>query len=115
MQCPSCGLDNPEGMKFCGECGAPFKYRCPRCGFDNPPRFKFCRECGTSLTAQSHPPVSSFEFQVSGSQSPAPKGLIRRICKKRRCYSKLYSPNLGVRALDRKIPDSIRPELIPPP
>ncbi len=23
MLCPSCGFDNPEGMKFCGECGVP--------------------------------------------------------------------------------------------
>ena len=59
-------------MKFCGECGAPFKYRCPRCGFDNPPRFKFCGECGSPLVAQPRPPVSSSKFQVSSSQSPAP-------------------------------------------
>jgi hypothetical protein len=25
MQCPSCGFDNPEGMKFCGECGTGLK------------------------------------------------------------------------------------------
>ena len=53
MQCPSCRQDNPEGMKFCGECGTPFKHRCPQCGFDNLPRFKFCGECGTPLTRQS--------------------------------------------------------------
>ena len=23
MRCPSCGFENPEGMKFCGDCGAP--------------------------------------------------------------------------------------------
>jgi hypothetical protein len=23
MRCPSCDFDNPEGMKFCGECGTP--------------------------------------------------------------------------------------------
>ena len=66
MQCPSCGLDNPEGMKFCGECGAPFKYRCPQCGFDNPPRFKFCGECGAPLTAR---PVAS-QTSDSGLRTP---------------------------------------------
>ena len=23
MRCPSCGFDNPAGMKFCGQCAAP--------------------------------------------------------------------------------------------
>ena len=68
MQCVSCGSDNPDGMKFCGECGTPFKSCCPQCGFENPPKFKFCGECGTPLAEQ----VSSSKFQVSGSQPLAP-------------------------------------------
>jgi class 3 adenylate cyclase/ribosomal protein L40E len=70
MRCVSCGADNPEGSKFCGECGAAVRLRCPQCGFENLPQTKFCRDCGTSLPAQSpafspppsapplHPPVS---------------------------------------------------------
>jgi class 3 adenylate cyclase/tetratricopeptide (TPR) repeat protein len=50
MRCPSCGFDNPEGMKFCGECGASLRGRCLRCGFENPPRFKFCGDCGAPLS-----------------------------------------------------------------
>ncbi|MBI3326420.1 MAG: AAA family ATPase, partial [Nitrospinae bacterium] len=56
MRCPSCGFDNPEGMKFCIECGAPLRSRCPRCEFENPPRAKFCGECGALLTGQSPAP-----------------------------------------------------------
>jgi hypothetical protein len=52
MQCPSCGFANPEGMKFCGECGIALQNLCPQCGFENPLQFKFCGECGTSLTQQ---------------------------------------------------------------
>lgn len=52
MQCPNCGFENPEQMKFCGNCAAPLKKKCPNCGFENPPGFKFCGECGTSLTAR---------------------------------------------------------------
>jgi class 3 adenylate cyclase len=59
MHCPSCGFENPEGMKFCGECGAPLTGRSPQCGFANPPRFKFCRGCGAplSLPAQALSPA----------------------------------------------------------
>ena len=51
MQCLNCGFDNPTGMKFCGECGAPLKNICSQCGFENPLNFKFCGQCGASLTA----------------------------------------------------------------
>jgi class 3 adenylate cyclase/tetratricopeptide (TPR) repeat protein len=55
MHCPSCGFENPEGTKFCGECSAPLTGRCPQCGFESPPRFKFCGDCGAplSLSAQA--------------------------------------------------------------
>jgi class 3 adenylate cyclase len=54
MRCPSCGFENPEGLKFCNDCGAPLQVRCPQCGFANQPRARFCGECGTSLASLSH-------------------------------------------------------------
>lgn len=59
-------LYNPEGMKFCGDCGAPCKHHCPQCGFENPPRFKFCGDCGASLSAASR-------AQHPGSRVPHPR------------------------------------------
>jgi class 3 adenylate cyclase len=61
MRCPSCGFENPEGLKFCGECGSPLAARCPQCGFANPPRFKFCGDCGAplSLPAQALSPAAA--------------------------------------------------------
>src|SRR5262245_57886925 len=53
MRCASCGFENPEGMKFCGGCGAPLRISCPQCGFENLPGFKFCGQCATPLTPQS--------------------------------------------------------------
>src|SRR4029434_8931264 len=50
------GFDNPDGMKFCGECGHALQNLCAQCGFDNPPRFKFCGACGTPLTGQTLTP-----------------------------------------------------------
>src|SRR5438034_3664497 len=51
MRCASCGFENPEGVKFCHECGVPLKNRCPSCEVENPLQAKFCGECGTPLTA----------------------------------------------------------------
>jgi len=42
MQCARCGSDNPEGTKFCGECGGSFQVHCPQCAFANLPAPKFC-------------------------------------------------------------------------
>src|SRR5262245_41939962 len=63
MRCPRCGFDNPEGMKFCGQCASPLGRRCPQCGFDNPPGFAFCGQCATPLTEQ--PPASRPQAPLS--------------------------------------------------
>ena len=49
MKCPRCSADNPAGMKFCGQCGAPLGAACPSCGSSNPPGHRFCGQCGTQL------------------------------------------------------------------
>jgi class 3 adenylate cyclase/tetratricopeptide (TPR) repeat protein len=56
MRCPRCGFENPEGMKFCGQCANPLGRRCPQCGFANPPGFAFCGQCATPLTEQPPAP-----------------------------------------------------------
>ena len=50
MRCPSCGFENPAGMKFCGQCATALTGPCPQCGFANPPGFAFCGQCATPLT-----------------------------------------------------------------
>jgi membrane protease subunit (stomatin/prohibitin family) len=50
--CPSCGGQNPEGNKFCAQCGSslqPKGTKCPSCGAENPPSNKFCGNCGKSM------------------------------------------------------------------
>lgn len=46
--CPSCGYSNPEGTKFCQECGAKMgASSCASCGAALQPGTRFCGECGS--------------------------------------------------------------------
>src|SRR6516162_11559915 len=56
MRCAKCGFENPEGMKFCGQCTAALVLVCPQCRAENPPGFKFCGQCTAALT---HPAAKS--------------------------------------------------------
>jgi class 3 adenylate cyclase/tetratricopeptide (TPR) repeat protein len=49
MKCAECQFENPEGMQFCGKCGARLEITCSKCGFSNPPQFTFCGKCGQEL------------------------------------------------------------------
>src|SRR5438105_14439308 len=55
MRCAGCGSENPEGARFCIECGSPLQNRCPSCEVENLPRAKFCAACGTALSAGGKP------------------------------------------------------------
>jgi class 3 adenylate cyclase len=58
MRCASCGFENPEGAKFCEDCGTPFRRICPSCGQQIRPTAKFCGECGTTLGTAGTPPAT---------------------------------------------------------
>lgn len=45
--CPDCNSMNPEGVKFCRECGAKLgMQKCAECGASLSPGTRFCGECG---------------------------------------------------------------------
>jgi len=51
VACPSCGQQNPQGAKFCSNCGTklednPGKQFCTECGQELAPGAKFCSNCG---------------------------------------------------------------------
>ncbi|MEE9611959.1 MAG: adenylate/guanylate cyclase domain-containing protein, partial [Desulfatiglandales bacterium] len=75
MKCPKCQFDNPESMKFCGECGAKLENICPQCGFSNPSQFKFCGECGRDLVTPKEAPPIDFDQP----RSYTPKFLANKI------------------------------------
>ena len=81
MKCPQCQFENPEQMKFCGECGAKLEKVCPKCNFANPPKFKFCGECGHNLSLPSALPPKelSFNEKLEKIQRYLPEGLTEKI------------------------------------
>lgn len=53
ITCTSCGTSNPQGTKFCSQCGAVLEapeelpgFICPECGAQVAAGSKFCVECG---------------------------------------------------------------------
>ena len=85
MKCPKCQFENPEGMKFCGGCGAKLEKTCPKCNSSNPPGFKFCGECGHNLTIPTEPTSKdlSFDEKIDKIQRYLPKGLTEKILGQR--------------------------------
>ena len=85
MKCPTCNSENPEDVKFCGECGAQLERVCPKCNSSNPPQFKFCGECGHNLTLPSEPTPEelSFDEKLDKIQRYLPKGLTEKILAQR--------------------------------
>jgi class 3 adenylate cyclase/tetratricopeptide (TPR) repeat protein len=53
MICAHCKTKNPDGLKYCNECGAAFKRPCASCAFENAPAAKFCGQCGVRIIAEA--------------------------------------------------------------
>jgi len=59
MRCVKCGIDHPEGSKFCIKCGKELirpdqmTPRCPQCGKESIAGATFCTNCGKTLTPSS--------------------------------------------------------------
>jgi class 3 adenylate cyclase/tetratricopeptide (TPR) repeat protein len=51
MQCSKCQIENPEGKKFCRECGSDLILACPKCSSEILPSDKFCGVCRYDLRA----------------------------------------------------------------
>ena len=89
MQCPKCQFDNPENIKFCGNCGGKMESICPKCNSSNPPQFKYCGECGTQLSApvsalaSASKQIPSFDDKLSKIQRYLPQGLSEKILSQR--------------------------------
>jgi class 3 adenylate cyclase/tetratricopeptide (TPR) repeat protein len=81
MKCPQCQTENPDGFKFCGECGAKFVRICPNCNSVNPLHFGFCGECGHHLSLPANQPSRELPFdeKLRKIQKYLPSGLVKKI------------------------------------
>src|SRR5262245_6463093 len=84
MHCPSCGFENPEGLKFCHECGVPLQNRCLRCGSENPLPAKFCGECGMALKEQPLAPAPRDQATKEGVSATPHAAVLRAAAGERR-------------------------------
>ncbi len=51
MNCPRCATTNPDGAKFCFNCGYALALSCPNCATNLPAGAKFCFNCGHPMGA----------------------------------------------------------------
>ncbi len=60
MQCSACGAANPDGARFCADCGANLAppQTCPSCGAPARPDKRFCNACGAALGAGQPAPAA---------------------------------------------------------
>jgi len=65
MKCPKCRFENPDRIKYCGDCGTRLENPCPKCNYINPAQFKFCGSCGHKLEEPSvkEKPISPSESE----------------------------------------------------
>jgi class 3 adenylate cyclase/tetratricopeptide (TPR) repeat protein len=55
LTCHACGLPNPAGNRFCGDCGTALAPACPSCGAATEPGQRFCGSCGHALSGAHSP------------------------------------------------------------
>ncbi|MGZ3607574.1 MAG: adenylate/guanylate cyclase domain-containing protein [Syntrophales bacterium] len=81
MNCPKCQSENPEGKKFCRECGQRLGIVCPSCRLVNQLGSKFCGECGQNFAFPSEPTRKelSFDEKLEKIQKYLPKGITEKI------------------------------------
>ncbi len=65
MVCPSCGVENPAGSRFCGGCGSALSRVCPECGAANDPAMRFCNHCGARLDENAPAPAATAAAPVA--------------------------------------------------
>lgn len=61
MKCANCQTLNPQGARFCLNCGTAFSSTCSNCGSDLPADARFCINCGQPVGAAGSPSMTPVE------------------------------------------------------
>ncbi len=80
MNCPNCQTHNPDGARFCFNCGTALAQTCKNCGASLQPGARFCHNCGQAVqqrdTAQEPPAKAQSEDVI---QRYIPKELLTKL------------------------------------
>jgi hypothetical protein len=69
FSCHFCGHDNPDGSKFCNDCGSPLHLKpCPRCDAVNDQAADHCSQCQATFGLE--PPPMAATAEPAGDHSP---------------------------------------------
>jgi class 3 adenylate cyclase/tetratricopeptide (TPR) repeat protein len=99
LACATCGTENPEGARFCMNCGSSLARSCPRCGTEAQPGARFCMSCGASLDAPAAPPL----------EAPEPPGPAAPAADERRRVTVLFADLSGYTAVaERMDPEAVK-------
>ena len=101
MICAACGVQNPDGFKFCGGCGSALASGCPNCGAELMPGFAFCGSCGTRLDGATAEPAAA------AAAAPPPVA-----ASERRLVSVLFADLVGFTTLSQSRDPEIVRELL---
>jgi class 3 adenylate cyclase/tetratricopeptide (TPR) repeat protein len=96
--CAQCSGVNPDGDRFCSDCGAPLGTSCPGCGSTVAAGKRFCGQCGTAVVAAG-----------DGQSQPVPATVTTAPVAERRVCSVLFCDLVGFTPLsEARDPEEVR-------
>ena len=81
MECASCGYENADDARFCGNCGKPISatVECPSCSATNPAGQRFCNACGSELSPAPEGAEPAADATSDGRSAAPPEHLATKI------------------------------------